>query len=169
MADQQDALGDAGAQADELLRLLEEFDHLLELLLSFLNAGHIFEGNRRLIAAEHASPTLAEGHRLVVRALRLPQHEPNQADDQQGRQDVGDQADDRVPVAGLLDVDFDVFWRKVSLADPQGLQLFDGGLTGFGARQGRSAILVDDLELIFINDDTGDFAGSDSSGNFVKE
>ena len=85
-ADQQHALGDACAERGELLRLLEELDDLLQLLLGFLGAGHVGEGHGRLVAGEHPRPALAEGHGLVVGALRLAQDHQEQAADQQERQ-----------------------------------------------------------------------------------
>ena len=82
-ADQQHALGDARAQRGELLRLLEELDHFLQLLLGLLRPGHVVEGHRRLVAREHARPALAKGEGLVAGALRLAQDEDEEAGQQQ--------------------------------------------------------------------------------------
>ena len=84
-ADQQHALGDARAQRGELLRLLQELDHLLQLLLGLLGAGHVGKGHRRLVAGEHARPALAEGEGLVAGALRLAQDEDEEAGQQHDR------------------------------------------------------------------------------------
>ncbi len=57
-ADQEHALRDARAERGELLRLLEEFHDLLQLLFGFLAAGHIGKGDGGLVAGEHARPAL---------------------------------------------------------------------------------------------------------------
>ena len=59
-ADQQHAARDAGTQRVELLGVLEELDDLLELRLGLIDAGHVAEGDDRLVAQEHARPALAE-------------------------------------------------------------------------------------------------------------
>ena len=85
-ADQQHALGNARAQRDEFLRLFQELDHFLQILLGFFRAGHIFKRHRGMLAGEHARAALAERHRLIVGALRLPEHEVDQAHDEQAGQ-----------------------------------------------------------------------------------
>ena len=80
-ADEQHAPRDARAKGVELLGVLEELDDLLELRLGLVDAGHVGEGDDRLVAEEHARAALAEGHRLVVGALRLAHHEEEEAAD----------------------------------------------------------------------------------------
>ncbi len=161
-ADQQHALGDAGAQGDELLRLLEELDHLLQLLLGLFHAGHVGEGDRRLVAGEHAGPALAEGHGLVVGALRLAQHQEDQADDQQAGQQVGDQAEDRVPVAGLLDLDLQAVGdESISGVSARSISCSMVGLGRFLAREGARAVAEDDFQVVLVDDDARDVAGGD--------
>ena len=89
-ADEQHAARDARAERVELLGVLEELDDLLELRLGLVDAGHVVEGDDRLVAQEHARPALAEAHRLVVGALRLAEHEEEDGadeDDRQGRRE----------------------------------------------------------------------------------
>jgi hypothetical protein len=81
-ADQEDALGDARAKRDELLRLLEELHHLAQFLLGFVRPGHVGEGDGRLVAGKHAGLAFAEHHGLVVGSLHLAHHEIQQAADQ---------------------------------------------------------------------------------------
>ena len=66
-ADQQHAARDARAERGELLGVLQELDDLGQLLLGLLHAGHVGEGDGRLVAHEHARAALAERDRLVVR------------------------------------------------------------------------------------------------------
>ena len=167
-ADQQHALGDASPQRDELLRFLEELDDLLQLFLRFLDARHVREGDRGLVAGEHAGARLAEGDGLVVGALRLAQHEEDQADHQQAGQQVGDDADDRVPVARLLDLDLQLLRGKGISRQPEVDQLFDGGLGGFLAREGARAVAEDDFQVVLVDDDARDAAGGDLRSHLVQ-
>src|SRR4029077_18535575 len=80
-ADHQHALGDARAERGELIRKLEELDDLGELLLCLLHAGDVVEGDGRLVTAEQAGAAATERDRLVVAALRLAEHVPHEAAD----------------------------------------------------------------------------------------
>ncbi len=50
VADQKHTFGDSSAQRDEFLRLLQELDHLVELLFGFLDPGHVLKSDRGMIA-----------------------------------------------------------------------------------------------------------------------
>ena len=52
--DQQHAARNARAERGELLRVLQELDDFDQLLLGFVDAGDVGEGDRRLVAGEHA-------------------------------------------------------------------------------------------------------------------
>ena len=56
-AHHQDALRDPAAEARELLRVLEERDDLLDLVLGFLDAGDVLERHAVLVIARAASPS----------------------------------------------------------------------------------------------------------------
>ena len=75
----------------ELLRVLQELDHLGQLLLGLVHAGHVVEGHDGLVAEEHARAALAEAHGLVIGALRLAHHEEDEPADQEHRQQRGDE------------------------------------------------------------------------------
>ena len=87
-ADQQHALGDARADGDELVRVLEELDDLVQLLLGLVDAGDVDERDRRLVTGEQAGAAAAEGQRLVVAALGLPE-DPEQDQRHQPEEDRG--------------------------------------------------------------------------------
>ena len=70
-ADEQHALGDARADRDELVRVLEELDDLVELLLRLVDTRDVDERDRRLVTGEQTGAAAAEGQRLVVAALGL--------------------------------------------------------------------------------------------------
>ena len=90
-ADEQDALRDPRAEVSVFLRILQEIDDLLQILLFLLQAGHVLEG--RLAALHERRPALAEVHHLRVRAasaVRADQHddyEGQHADRQHDRDD----------------------------------------------------------------------------------
>jgi hypothetical protein len=81
-ADEQNALGNAAAQALKLLGLAQELNDLLELFLGFVNAGDILEGNLLLLHGEQTGARFAEGHRLVSAGLHLAHHEHEEAEQQ---------------------------------------------------------------------------------------
>src|SRR5207302_674152 len=86
--DQQRPLGEPPAQPLELLRVLEEIDDLLELLLRFVGAGHIGERDLGSVSREELGFRLAERERAVSPLLHLPHHENQQADDEEVRQEA---------------------------------------------------------------------------------
>ena len=55
-ADQQHALRDLAAEALELLRVLQELDDLLELLLGLVDAGDVLEGDAADLLGQQARP-----------------------------------------------------------------------------------------------------------------
>ena len=98
--DEQHAARDARPEGVELLGVLQELDDLLELRLGLVHAGHVGEGDDRLVAQEHAGAALAEAHRLVVGALRLAEHEEEDgADDDDGQ---GGREQDAEQLAGTV-------------------------------------------------------------------
>ena len=86
-AEEQDALRDAGAELVELLRVLEELDDFLELLLRLIRTGDIAERDLDLVGAAHARAALAERHDASAAALRLLHDEEPDADEQQDGDD----------------------------------------------------------------------------------
>jgi hypothetical protein len=88
-ADQQTALGDAAAEALELLRRAQELDDLLQFDLGLVAARHVLEGDLGLVHVEELGAALAEAEGLVAAALHLAQEEDPQAEDEQERQVIG--------------------------------------------------------------------------------
>ena len=84
-AHQQDALGNAAAELLELLRLAQELDDLLELVLGLVDAGDVLERHLLLRAGRQLRLALAERQRLVAAALHLAHEEDPEADQQQDR------------------------------------------------------------------------------------
>ena len=85
-AHHQDALGDATAQAGELLGVLEEGDDLLDLVLGLLDAGDVGEGDAALVLREQLGLRLAKAHRLATAHLELPHEHEEQHDENHHRQ-----------------------------------------------------------------------------------
>src|SRR5205823_1803453 len=112
-SDQKDAAWDPSPEGHELLRVFEELDDFLELLFGFVNPGHVDERHRRLVGSEHPRPALAEAHRLRVRALGLPHHEQDQADEDKDRQELNEKAYPVTEAARLAHIDLNL--RPVDL------------------------------------------------------
>ena len=89
-ADQQHAARDAPAELLELLRIAQELDDLLQILLGLVDAGHVLEGDAARRLGEKLRLRLAEAHRLAGPALHLPGHVDPQAEEQQHGQDARD-------------------------------------------------------------------------------
>ena len=97
-ANEQHALGDTRTERGEFLGVLEEFDDFLQLLLGFLDAGHVLERDGRLVAHEHPGAALSEAEGLVIGALRLAHHEQQDGAEEDQRQQIDE---DPEPVAEL--------------------------------------------------------------------
>ena len=65
------ALGNAAAQAGELLGVLEEGDDLLDLVLGLFDAGHVGESDLLLVLGQQPRLGLAEAHGLAAAHLQL--------------------------------------------------------------------------------------------------
>ena len=65
---QQHALGDPRAHRDELVRVLEELDDLVQLLLRLVDTCDVDEGDRGLVTRQQPGTAAAERQRLVVAA-----------------------------------------------------------------------------------------------------
>ncbi len=105
-ADEQTALRDAAAEALELLRVLEELDDLLKLLLRLIDAGNIGEGDAAGLFGQKPRPRFAEAHGLAAAGLHLP-HEENPDADQEQHREPGDEhaPDGRRAILGRLGAD----------------------------------------------------------------
>ena len=98
-ADEQAALRDAAAEPLELLRVLEEFDDFLELLLRLVDTGDVGEGDAPLVLLQHAGARLAETEDAARAALHPPHEVDPDADQEQHRERRDEQ---RHQKAGLL-------------------------------------------------------------------
>src|SRR4051812_1878467 len=70
----------------ELLRILEEGDDLLDLVLRFLDTGDVLERHAVLVIAEQLRLGLAKAHRLAAATLQLAHEQEEDADEEQHRQ-----------------------------------------------------------------------------------
>ena len=85
-AQQQGALGNAAAEALEFLRLLEELDDLLQLLLGLVAAGHVLEGDLGGALDQHLRLGLAELEGRAPAALHLAHQQQPEGQEEQDRQ-----------------------------------------------------------------------------------
>ena len=91
-ADQQRALGDLAAKLLELAGVLEELNDLVQLFLGLVDTGHIVERDLVLIFGQQPRLGLAKAHGPARAALHLTHEEDIDADQQQDRQGVEEQA-----------------------------------------------------------------------------
>ena len=110
--DEQRALRQTSAELGELLRIAQELDDLLQLLLRFVGAGDVGERDLRRVAREQLRLRLAERERLRAARLHLLEQEQVEADEQQPRHEVEDPRRDRD--AGVLRVDLHALARSAS-------------------------------------------------------
>src|SRR5438046_255491 len=94
--DEQGALGKPAPQPLELLRIFEEVDDLLELLRRLVAARRVGEGDLRRVAREQLRLGFPEGERPVSALLHLPQHEDDEAEDEQVRQEAEEEYAERL-------------------------------------------------------------------------
>src|SRR5437667_47593 len=94
--DEQGTLGKPAPQPLELLRIFEEVDDLLELLLRLVAPRHVGEGDLRRVAREQLRLGCSEGERPVSTLLHLPQHEDDEAEDEQVRQEAEEEYAERL-------------------------------------------------------------------------
>ena len=104
-ADQQHALGNVRAQRRVLLRIPQELDDLLQLLLLLIGARHILERDLLAARGQALGPRLAEARHLIVgrpAAGGHPAHQVQQQDKAQHPQHIGQQH--LHPVGGVVGV-----------------------------------------------------------------
>ena len=73
-ADQQHAARNPPAELLEFLRVTQEFDNLLQVLLGLVDAGDVLERHPPLRLGQELRFRLAKSHRLAGAALHLPGH-----------------------------------------------------------------------------------------------
>ena len=133
-ADEEHALGDAAAEALELLRVLEEGDDLFDLVLRLVDAGDVRERDLVLRVAQHARLGLAEAHRLAAARLELPHEEEEHDADEEHRQEGHEGRRPEGRRVFLLEVDLELA-RPVVSSRGLLLEVVDERLVGHGAQR----------------------------------
>src|SRR5579871_5956710 len=100
---EKNAFRNAAAEPLKFLRVAEELDDFLQLLLGLVNTGYIFKRHPAGALGKKLGPALAESHRLAAARLHLAQEENPHADQKQHREPVDDNAKKRrhAVVSGL--------------------------------------------------------------------
>jgi hypothetical protein len=91
---EQNAARDLAAEPLELLRIAQELDDFLEILLGFINAGHVGKGHPAMCLGQKLRLRLAKSHGAAGAALHLAHEEDPDTEDEQDRQ-PGDQVSDQ--------------------------------------------------------------------------
>ncbi len=108
-ADQEHAARNPSAEALEFSGVAQEFDDLLQILLGFVDAGDVLEGDAAMRFGQHFRARLAKAHRLAGAALHLPRQEDPHADQRDEGQPGDEQRHEpRHVVAGRLCGDRDL-------------------------------------------------------------
>ena len=100
-ADEENAARDAPAEALELLRIAQELDDLLQILLGLVDARDILERDAPVRLRQKLGLGLAEAHGPAGTALHLARQEYPRADKQRERKHVDEQRDEPGRVVGL--------------------------------------------------------------------
>ena len=99
-ADEQHALRNAAAERGVLLRVLQELDDLLQLLLGLVDARHVGEADLDVVFGEHAVLAAGKRHHAAFGAAHPPEEE---APDREQQQEWDHPAEDfREPAADEL-------------------------------------------------------------------
>src|SRR6201747_968663 len=142
---QQDALGNPGPQGLELLRVLEEFLDLLQLLHGLVDPGDVAEGDFRRVDGHPLRFRFAEVHHPRAAALHLVHEEDPEAEEEDEGQDEGEQRE-QAAAAGAMHhrLRLHVFVEQV-----------DQALLGVGrvARGEAFAVLLLDVERVVLGVD----------------
>ena len=148
-ADQEDSLGDLGAETGELLRALQELDDLLQLILGLVLPRHVGKGDAAAGIQVAFRPALAEGERLVAVALDLAEHEPDEEEPDHPRQELDHHRERGNGLRAARDLDPLVLERLQELRVAVGNdRLEEGQLTGLALEGPLDLVLVDDLDGI---------------------
>jgi len=123
----------------------------MELVLGFIHAGHVLEGDLLLETREQLGPALSERHGLVAAGLHLPHEENPEQDEQEDREPADDVAQPAV-LGGVLDGDVD-------LAFPEDLDQVV--VLGWKDRLERPSLLVLAPEVVVRDGDLFDVAQFD--------
>ncbi len=150
--DEQHPLGDLAAEPLKLLRVLEIFDDLLELLLGLVDPGDVLEGDPPDLLGQQARAALAEAHRSTAAALHLA-HEENPHADQQKHREPGDQ---HAKQRGHILID-----RRCGYSDVLLGELSDqiGVVRGIGSE--RPAVGEMTADIVALDRDIGDLTAVD--------
>ena len=93
--DQQHAARDAAAEPLELLRIAQELDDLLQVVLRLVDAGDVLERDAAMALGEQLRLRLAEAHGPAAARLHLAHEEDPHGDEQQHREPGHEHAEQR--------------------------------------------------------------------------
>ena len=90
-ADEQHALRNAAAEVRVLLRVLQELDDLLELLLGLVHAGDVGEADLHFVVGVDLRAAARERHHAALGAAHAPEEEAPDRDEEEERDDPAEQ------------------------------------------------------------------------------
>ena len=104
-AHHQDALGNAAAEFLKFFRVLEEFDQFGNLLLGFLDAGDVLEGDLVFFLVQHAGAAFAKAHGAFAGHFDLAEDEKVDGgeDEDEGQTGVQEHGQHEIAVVGRFE------------------------------------------------------------------
>jgi hypothetical protein len=97
-----------GPEALEFVRILQEFDDLLQVLFRLIDARDILEGHAAMALREELGFGLAEAHGFAAARLHLADEEYPHTDQEQRRQPVEQRIGEEAVILRRLGVEADV-------------------------------------------------------------
>ncbi len=94
-ADQQNTFRNLATQPLELVRIFEKLDNFLQLILGFINAGHIIKSHATRFFGQQLGFAFAKPHRFATAALHLTHEENPDTDEQKHREPRHQQLEQR--------------------------------------------------------------------------
>ena len=112
-SDQQHAARNPPAETLEFLRIAQEFDDLLEILLRLVDARDVLERHPSMRLGQKLRLRLAEAHRLAAAALHLSHDEEPDAENEQHREPCEQRPQQRELLADRLGDDLHVLLAQL--------------------------------------------------------
>src|SRR6266536_2521893 len=138
---EQHALRDAAAEARELLRVLQEGDDLLELVLRLVDPRDVCEGDLVVVLGHELRLRLPEAHRLAAARLQLAHEEEEEEEEEDERQGLHEHRHPERVALGLVVDDLDALCLELGE---------DGGHRVDGPDRVELAVVLEDADVVHV-------------------
>ena len=144
--DQQHTLGNPSAQVGVFLRVLQELDDLLELVLRLFHSRHVLEAHLHFVVGVDLRLAAGEGHHAAFGARHAAEEEAPDADEEQQRDDPAEQLGQPAVhhLAGVLHALGFELLGQLGILDPRHRERLGLGVAGL---EGAADRLIADRDL----------------------